>query len=88
MRDSESISFGSNTIYPRFDKDNYKYSYIFGKITKITICEEIYTKINHLKGYLVRTEYGNLRTVDKKKIFETKEEAQKYKKRDRNQRQF
>jgi len=68
---SNSISTDINNLNntPPFDPSNFKYSYVFGNIVKITIHEEFSNKDGlHYTG---RTECGNVRNIHESKLFET-----------------
>lgn len=76
MTDSRFVEFGFLKSSLRFDKNKVKYTYVFGKIVRATIFAKIYKKEGIV--YLVRTEHGNLRHVNKRKIFNSREEAEKF----------
>jgi len=68
MKDSSYISYGCNgKFYPKFDKNNFKWCYLFGKMVKVTINDTYYKK-GEGKIHFVRTEHGNLRQVPAYKL--------------------
>ena len=72
----EKIS-GLNDYPQTYQEENHLYSYIHGKILKVTICDVFYKK-NEGKHYLVCTENGESRFVHEKKVFNTFEECVEY----------
>jgi hypothetical protein len=79
MKDAKYIITGlcsSGKLYPKFNKNRFNYSYLFGKIIKVTIIH--YFINNEGKHFFVRTENGNLRNIHENKIFNSITEATIY----------
>jgi len=79
MQDMQFIRTGlsnNGKLYPKFNKKNYNYSYVFGEIIKVTIIFYFFTTEG--KIFFVRTENGNLRNIHTNKIFVSVAEAKQY----------